>query len=537
MIFKLKHGDIIKWCKAPKLENKEEFMNIVYTKFPQLQGKTLTFVDKDGIELEEDFLFDYLLSSNEQLIQVILTEKNEFINLERASKSYWTGASTCTTITEDVSSQSGTSTSSFIIDDSNILRLIDTNAILTAPTDQTPPVITNEIPAIRAPGKNISSQELRELLENRNCKTVFMEYEKLNFLTTSTRKILVNMVVDIMFERHGYNVPTHIKTEYAKAIVDVFPKLKDPCSPGGYEAFFNPDKHEGFLAWRIKTVLKSTPSLKRTRKRKGPQDLTENPVVPEKKSNCDIEETIDFLNNCDPRNDREVIFEKMQLSFEQRRDNPDIAARFLRFFDTPGLLEQDFSLLYPGKPTLSECLPLYIDRILEVYEAITPQSSLASHIALPSDSDEMDVWNQETRALLAILYMLPPSAKGKKGRINDTLATAEKKLLQFKQINIPLSEIIEVVPGSPPFLIAEGESKCAVGKFHIYLDGRLIPCKDGYTFLEAFDALFMAYYVFNLKYDESLHPFFTFLESFFYKIGDEKKLTPKLRELRSRLTV
>lgn len=107
----------------------------------------------------------------------------------------------------------------------------------------------------------------------------------------------------------------------------------------------------------------------------------------------------------------------------------------------------------------------------------------------------------------------------------------------YFQINIPLSKIIEVVPGSPPFLIAEGESKCAVGKFHIYLDGRLIPCKDGYTFLEAFDALFMAYYVFNLKYDESLHPFFTFLESFFYKIGDEKKLTPKLRELRSRLTV
>ena len=42
---------------------------------------------------------------------------------------------------------------------------------------------------------------------------------------------------------------------------------------------------------------------------------------------------------------------------------------------------------------------------------------------------------------MAILHMILPSAKGKRGRVNDTLGTVEKKLIKFKQVKIDISGV------------------------------------------------------------------------------------------------
>lgn len=48
-------------------------------------------------------------------------------------------------------------------------------------------------------------------------------------------------------------------------------------------------------------------------------------------------------------------------------------------------IEQDFSLIHPGKPTLSECFPIFTDRILQVYKAVSAQPS--PHI-VPEENDQ-----------------------------------------------------------------------------------------------------------------------------------------------------
>lgn len=53
----------------------------------------------------------------------------------------------------------------------------------------------------------------------------------------------------------------------------------------------------------------------------------------------DLEDSIAFLRNADPRNDRELIFTKMQETFMYRREKPtEIAENFPRLMDTSGLV-------------------------------------------------------------------------------------------------------------------------------------------------------------------------------------------------------
>lgn len=69
-------------------------------------------------------------------------------------------------------------------------------------------------------------QTLKEAILNRNGKTIFDEYAKKKFLSNVKRRLLVNITVLLMTERHGYNIPVSVKEEYAKAIVDMLPALK-----------------------------------------------------------------------------------------------------------------------------------------------------------------------------------------------------------------------------------------------------------------------------------------------------------------------
>lgn len=80
---------------------------------------------------------------------------------------------------------------------------------------------------------------LKEFLVNNGGDHIFDEYDKKQILSNRTRKELVNLTVRMMIKKFGTNMSKEIKVEFAKAIVDIFPRLRDPDSnKGGYVSLY-----------------------------------------------------------------------------------------------------------------------------------------------------------------------------------------------------------------------------------------------------------------------------------------------------------
>lgn len=85
-----------------------------------------------------------------------------------------------------------------------------------------------------------------------------------------------------------------------------------------------------------------------------------------------------------------------------------------------------------------------------------------------------------------------------------------------------------------PFLIAVGPNKSAISQYFLSIDGRLINIPLEFSFIEAFDLMFKAFYIFNLQFDYDLENFYKFLSIFVYKIESREKATTRLIEINSK---
>lgn len=80
---------------------------------------------------------------------------------------------------------------------------------------------------------------LKEFLLNNGGGHIFEEYAKNQILTNRTRKELVNLTVRMMLKRFGTKMSKQVKVEFAKALIQIFPKLRDPDSDkGGYVCIY-----------------------------------------------------------------------------------------------------------------------------------------------------------------------------------------------------------------------------------------------------------------------------------------------------------
>ncbi|XP_056441138.1 uncharacterized protein LOC130378383 [Gadus chalcogrammus] len=102
-----------------------------------------------------------------------------------------------------------------------------------------------------------------------------------------------------MTERHGRFPSRQQKEKYALGIITVFPSLKDPFSPKGYEHFYDGVKGTGYLAWRLKTMTRST--TKRPVKEvsvpqeQGPKRRRSATTLPQQLDGDACKEAISFL--------------------------------------------------------------------------------------------------------------------------------------------------------------------------------------------------------------------------------------------------
>lgn len=68
----------------------------------------------------------------------------------------------------------------------------------------------------------------------------------------------MNILAADMTEKNGTSPPRQVKEKYARGIVSLFPYLSDSFSRTGYEHYYDGESGTGYLAWRIKTIQRST---------------------------------------------------------------------------------------------------------------------------------------------------------------------------------------------------------------------------------------------------------------------------------------
>ncbi|XP_058867908.1 uncharacterized protein LOC117407842 isoform X1 [Acipenser ruthenus] len=200
--------------------------------------------------------------------------------------------------------------------------------------------------------------------------------------------------------------------------------------------------------------------------------------------------------------DESLVKEKMRATFKHRQNivqDPEksstILGVFPRFLDIPGLIDQDFTMLF-GEDASGKFLAKWPT-------LFRPGSSQTARTYPP-----VPIWKPSSLLRSTTLMIW----------VGTSMVT-----------------FLAQVGREQPFLLCVGEQKNIIQKFYIVVDQKAIPCKTQ-TSEAAFDELFKAHYVFGVSCDEALGSFYTFIQTTVYNIdvGNAKE-SPRVKEIRARL--
>lgn len=371
---------------------------------------------------------------------------------------------------------------------------------------------------------------------------ILKEYEQTNTLSDKTRRKLVNILVADMVESHGRIPQVNIRINYALGIVTLFPNLRDKCSPTGYEQYYDPRSGLGYLAYRLKTVQRNSGNhCKGTSKlvyQDGPKTLREISSS-EQLLGDECAEAISLMKHT---TDTTVIKERMRATLKYRQNfihdpekSSSIINYFPRFLDTPGLIDQDFTLLFGddiSSKFISKWPTYYKPRIIANCKNLRFGAHVDDVLFGQQESDYG--WDSDVAAVLMLVQLLPPTVKKRKtGKVST--AEAADRVVKFMKAGMSMKAFLEQVGSTQPFLLCVGENRSSIQKFYVIVDQKAIPCMMK-TAVAAFDELFKAHFVFAASYDEALHNFYTFIQTTVYGIDvATAKESPRVKEIRVRI--
>ncbi|XP_037387943.1 uncharacterized protein LOC119263450 isoform X2 [Pygocentrus nattereri] len=512
MLVPVEYKEVRKWVRVSKKEDVydySEFITEILTKFGLPKETHVDLKDSSGIDVDSD-IFDELVKSS-QVSFVVSTEESSD---ERQSSSE---SSFC-------SEESASSGSTLILESTKARR----RQLIDGPVDLT---TARDIVKVALHSKPGGDQ-------------IFQEYHKTSGLSDGTRRKMVNILVADMVEGHGRIPPVNVRISYALGIITLFPHLKDLDSVNGYEHYYDPQSGSGYLAWRLKTVQRSSASEGKSGStssyKGGPKTHREMPVCGEQLSGDECKEAMSLMNHSP---DKTVVKDKMKATFKHRQKlvhDPEktsvILDLFPRFLDTTGLVAQDFTLLFGEEVSgrfLAKWPTIFKPKIIADCKTIPSNSHVDDLLALAFQESDHG-WHSDLACILLLLHLLPPTSKGKKmGKISAS--EAEDRLVKFMRVGMSMVAFLEKSGSAQPYLLCVGEKKNSIHNYYIILDQRAVPC-EAKTAVAAFDELFKAHFVFAVSYDEALNNFFTFIQTTVYGIDVGKaKESPRVKEIRVRL--
>ncbi|XP_041730636.2 uncharacterized protein LOC121562426 [Coregonus clupeaformis] len=375
------------------------------------------------------------------------------------------------------------------------------------------------------------------------------EYGKTKSLTDATRRQMINILAAEMTETHGTSPPKSVRVMYAQGIVALFPYLEDPYSQHGYDHYYDPESGSGYLAWRLKTIQRKTAeergaSVSKSPKVGGPGRDRQPFTYDREPSDEDVEAAIAVLRHSADEN---TVREKMKMTFIYRQamvndeaKSSDVFSVFPRFLDTPGLIEQDFRLLF-GEATANKFLEkwptTFKAKVIKESHGLVSTTELLDLMRNAESAAEVENgWDSDMSAILLLLHLLPPSAQGRKRPGKMSAYQAVDQLIRFQKVGTSVQQHLDnITQSSQPYLLAQGSTQSSIHSYFIVVDKHALPCKATGS-VGAFDEVFNAHYVFGTSYSSSLSSFFTFVQTTIYNIDmGETKETPRVAELRARM--
>ncbi|XP_043957709.1 uncharacterized protein LOC122822820 [Gambusia affinis] len=190
--------------------------------------------------------------------------------------------------------------------------------------------------------------------------------------------------------------------------------------------------------------------------------------------------------------DQDVVKGKMEATFKHMLHDLDqsslILDHFPRFLDTPGLIEQDFIMLF-GEDILGKFVArwptFYKPKVITVSKSLGQSVHLDDLLSAQEESSDYE-WDSDLAAILLLVHLLPPTVKGKK-HVKVSAAEAADRVVKFMKVGTSMATLLGKVGSAQPFLLCVGEKKSSFLKFYI-LDQKPIPCV-AQTAVAAFDEL------------------------------------------------
>ncbi|TMS13370.1 hypothetical protein E3U43_018445 [Larimichthys crocea] len=296
---------------------------------------------------------------------------------------------------------------------------------------------------------------------------------------------------------------------------------KKPCHinfEAKAEHYYDPESGSGYLAWRLKTIQQKSAeergvSVSKSPKIGGPSRVQPRPFTADKVlSDEDVEAAIAVLKHSA---DEDTIREKMKATFIYRQpmvNNEkragDVFSVFPIFLDTPGLIEQDFRLLF-GEATANKFLEKWANdlktKVITESHGLVPTTELLDLMRNAESTAEIENgWDSDMSAILLLLHLLPPSAKGRKRPGKVSACQAVQHLIRFIKTGTSVQQHLDnISQSSQPYLLAQGPARSSIHTFFIVIDKYTLPCKATGS-VGALDELFKAHYVFGTSYSSSL---------------------------------
>ncbi|XP_041833280.1 uncharacterized protein LOC121634589 [Melanotaenia boesemani] len=340
---------------------------------------------------------------------------------------------------------------------------------------------------------------------------------------------MVRILVSHLIERFGENPTSGTKAALASSIVDQFPCLRDPLGTG-YDAWFTPGrKHRpatGFLEERLRNIRKR---LRSTQMRRTPQAPQEHPSMTFPEPNITGDRAIqltEWLKNniWPPAQVAQYMLETAVHRAQWIRANGNtpmhaVIAEFPRLVDTPGMISQDFGVLYP------ESSGRLTENWSTVFSSKLIQLAKKEKVAeLPANIDLLPADTQGDVALL-LLPMLFPCAPYKVGRKVFRPSSLEKRkaFIDVQPTGTNMVQYLSSAQVDYPFVLMLGEDNVCSQAFVIISGAAL----EQPSLLGAADVCFKSFYVLDCCYPKQCAQVWEFIQTVIFDIPGKESNTVK----------
>ncbi|XP_021424034.2 uncharacterized protein LOC110493846 [Oncorhynchus mykiss] len=225
------------------------------------------------------------------------------------------------------------------------------------------------------------------------------------------------------------------------------------------------------MACRLKTIQNKSTSPKVGGPGHGRQPFTRDEVP----TNEDIEAAIAVLRYSA---DEDSVREKMKTAFPHCQamvnDADKSADVFPRALDIPGLIEQDFRLLF-GEATANKFLEkwptTFKGKVMDSH-GLTPTTELLELMRNAESAVENENgWDSDMAAILLLLHLLPSAVQGRKKPGQMSACQGVDQLIRFQKVVTSVQQHLDSITQSgQPYLLALGSTKSSIHSYFVVID-------------------------------------------------------------------